>query len=174
MTTIIPQNNPAPSTKRNRIASVTLDSQSIVTSSTEIELERRRAIAGLIEEGEFALIQPAKEGPYTVHMSLEKGLLIMRVSCSDMPEGRVLAMTMSNIFQSLHDYRLMSDEFHRSARNGQIARMESIDAKRQALHEQATEILAQEFDQNIHMDRLTARRLFTLVYILHIKQSQNH
>lgn len=156
---------------RQGIAGVQLDIKSTVTSSTEIEIERRRAVTDLLEQNDFSLINPKKDASYNLVISVENGLFMFRANATQSNDQRMIAVPIGALFQSLTDYRALSDQFYAAARLGQIAQMEALDMQRRDLHDKAAEILMTETEQHIRMDLGTARRLFTLLYVLHVRQA---
>ena len=139
-------------TKPNRIVEVKLDSQSLGPGSTEIEIERHKTISDLLDENSFKLAEPASaEGPYKLHLRLTEDRLHMQVGCKD--------------------YSIVCDNFYKTAKAGEMHRLEAIDAGRRSIHDEAAELLAETLENKVILDKPTARRLFTLLYVLHIRNN---
>ena len=49
------------------------------------------------------------------------------------------------------------------------SQIEAIDMARRGLHDEGAETLQERMTEFVEMDRMTARRLFTLVCVLHIR-----
>ena len=67
------------------------------------------------------------------------------------------------------DYFLICDSYYKAIRGATPSRIEAIDMARRGLHDEGAEILREALNQKIALDRDTARRLFTLVCVLHIR-----
>ena len=69
----------------------------------------------------------------------------------------------------IKDYFIMCESFYTIARHGDIGKIEAVDMGRRAIHDEGAEILLQILEKYVKSDSLTARRLFTLICILHIR-----
>lgn len=159
----------APATKF-RIADVVLDGNSLTTRSTDIEMERHKAVSDLLAENSFELLSPAgTTGAYHLKLTLDADRLHLRVHCrgTDMTEN--LSVPLSPLKKYIHDYVILCDNFYKTAREGQIHRLEAIDAGRRSIHDEAAELLAESLQNKVNVDKLTARRLFSLLYVLHMR-----
>jgi uncharacterized protein (UPF0262 family) len=69
----------------------------------------------------------------------------------------------------MQDYTVLCDNFYKTARMGQIHQLEAIDAGRRSIHDEAALLLAETVENKVILDKPTARRLFSLIYVLHIR-----
>ncbi len=151
-----------------RIAKIVLDEKSVVRRNPDIEHERAVAIFDLIEENHFALTNGAA-GPYHLYLAIEDNRLALDVrSTSDAPIQRVL-LPLTPFRSVVKDYFLVCESYFAAIRTASPSRIEAIDMGRRALHNEGSELLRERLADSVTVDLNTARRLFTLVCVLHIK-----
>jgi uncharacterized protein (UPF0262 family) len=153
---------------RQRIAHVQLDEKTMVRRKAEVEHERNIAIYDLLEENYFA---PRGEfvGPYNLHLSLEDNRLQFDVRTED---GQPLVMVPLPLkaFQSIvKDYFMVCESYYSAIKKSTPSQIEAIDMGRRGLHNEGSELLKERLAAKVDVDFDTARRLFTLVCVLHIR-----
>jgi uncharacterized protein (UPF0262 family) len=67
------------------------------------------------------------------------------------------------------DYFLMCESYYQAIRTQSPSQIEAIDMGRRGLHNEGSELLMERLKTKIGMDFDTARRLFTLISVLHWK-----
>jgi uncharacterized protein (UPF0262 family) len=152
----------------NRIVDIRLDTGSIVRWSPEVEHERQVAIFDLLEGNHFRLEQSVA-GPYSVRLSLRGGTLIFEITGEDGSETVEVALPMRPIRGLIKDYFLICDSYFQAIKSASPSRIEAIDMGRRGLHNEGAEKLADALADKIAVDGETARRLFTLLCVLHIR-----
>ena len=153
--------------KTDRLISVTLDDASIGRGPPDIEHERSVAIYDLVEESTFAL--KAGPGPYHLVLSLSERRLIFDVRGVDSGPLITHALSLTPFRRIVKDYSLICDSYRQAIRSGAPSRIEAIDMARRGLHDEAGEIVRARLKGKVEVDRDTARRLFTLIYVLHLR-----
>ena len=149
----------------NRLISVTLDDASIGRAAPDIEHERAIAIYDLIEENSFALT--GHPGPYRLVLSLANRRLVFDVRSETDDKLVSHALSLTPFSKLVKDYFLICESYFQAIRSGSPARIEAIDMGRRGLHNEGSEILKERLKDKIEIDFDTARRLFTLVCVLH-------
>ncbi len=149
----------------SRLISVTLDETSIGRASPDIEHERAVAIYDLIEESHFALKE--RPGPYRLILLLSERRLIFDVRSDKGQPLMTHALSLTPFRQIVKDYFLISDSYRQAIRVGSPSRIEAIDMGRRALHNEGSEALRARLRGKVELDFDTARRLFTLICVLH-------
>ena len=71
----------------------------------------------------------------------------------------------------MKDYQLLVDSHIKAVEEGREARIQAIDMGRRGLHNEGAELMHRRLAGKIDIDFETARRLFTLVCVLHQKVS---
>ena len=155
-----------------RIIEVTLDERSILWRSAEIEQERQIAITDLLAHNRFApqRVHPdGYAGPYRVHLRVEEGRLVIDMRREDDSPLEMLVLGLARFRRHVRDYFAICDSYYRALRDATPAQIETIDMARRGIHNEAATLLEECLDGKIVLDFDTARRLFTLICVLHIK-----
>ena len=151
-----------------RLVAVTLDEKTIGRSNPDIEHERAVAIYDLIEENKFAPFGH-DGGPYALHLSLSDNRLVFDIRLED---GRPVVahhLSISRFRKIVKDYFLICDSYYAAIRTATPDRIEAIDMGRRGLHDEGSRILQDSIKRKLEIDFDTARRLFTLICVLHWK-----
>jgi uncharacterized protein (UPF0262 family) len=151
-----------------RIAKIVLDERSVVRRSADIEHERAVAIFDLLEENSFAL-KAGAAGPFHLHLGIEENRLVLDIrSTAEEPIERILVPILP--FRGIvKDYFLVCETYFSAIRTASPSRIEAIDMGRRALHNEGSELLRERLADRVTVDLNTARRLFTLLCVLHIR-----
>ena len=151
----------------NRLINITLDETSIKKRSKEAEHEKTVAIADLLDENVF---QPLcmKGGPYKLHLSIADGRLIFDINSEAGDKARA-ALSIAPLRGVIRDYFMICESYYEALKNVGACKLEAIDMGRRGVHNEGSEILQEVLKDRINVDFPTARRLFTLICVLHIK-----
>jgi uncharacterized protein (UPF0262 family) len=152
-----------------RIIDIELDERSSLKRNADIEQERRIAIFDLIEHNSFAVA--GHDGPYRVRLRVEEGRLAIELLCDERRIRTTIRMGLARFRRPIRDYFQICDSYFRAVRGDGGKGIEAIDMARRALHNEAAGLLQECLAGKVEMDFDTARRLFTLICVLHIKQS---
>jgi uncharacterized protein (UPF0262 family) len=153
---------------KHRIASLELDQKSIVRWSPQVEHERSVAIFDLLE-GNFFKLADGTEGPYDVVLSLRESNIVFTVTCAGRGEPVEIVLTTRAFRRVIKDYFMICDSYFQAIKGATPSRIESIDMARRGLHNEGSDILREALQGRVEIDHDTARRLFTLVCVLHIR-----
>jgi uncharacterized protein (UPF0262 family) len=156
------------SDRANRIAAITLDTKSIVRWSREVEHERDVAIFDLLEGNSFAL-KSGFLGPYRLRLSLRESTLVLEVASSDEVQQTEVSVPVRPLRRVIKDYFLVCDNYYQAIRGAPPSRIEAIDMARRGLHNEGSELLVEVLNSKVELDQGTARRLFTLICVLHVR-----
>ena len=155
-----------------RIIDIQLDEGTILWRSADIEQERRIAIFDLIEENHFAPQRATPDnyaGPYRVLLSVEEGRLVIQIKREDDSPFETLILGLARFRRPIRDYFAICDSYFQAIRQSTPAQIETVDMARRGIHNEAAELLKERLQGKIEIDFDTARRLFTLICVLHIK-----
>ena len=152
-----------------RIAEIHLEEERPPRRAPVVEHERAVAIYDLLEENRF---EPAGglSGPYAVYLKTIDNRLNFDIRGS--ADGRTLCrftLPMSPLRRIVKDYFMICETYHDAIRKATPARIETIDMARRGLHNEGAEQLRTLMADRVSIDENTARRLFTLVCVLHIR-----
>jgi uncharacterized protein (UPF0262 family) len=154
--------------KDARLVSITLDESSIGRSGPDIERERAVAIYDLIEQNSFC---PADHdgGPYALHLSMAENRLVFDIRLADGTPVSAHLLSMTPFRKIVKDYFMICDSYYAAIRTATPERIEAIDMGRRGLHDEGSTILVDRLKDKVTVDFDTARRLFTLICVLHWK-----
>ena len=150
----------------HRLASVELDARSLPAASAEIEHERRVAVFDLVEKNAF---EPAGAagGPYALKLSSQDGRLVFDVAGPGF--AKVHGLSMTPMTKVIRDYIDICDSYYEVLRGTDVGQIEAIDMGRRGLHNEGSDLLKSRLEGKVAIDHETARRLFTLICVLHIR-----
>ena len=149
---------------KQRLQSVVLDEASLASVSRDQEHERQVAIFDLLEANYF---EPAGAdgGPYALTIALIDNRLALDIVGPDYQHRHLLSLSP---FRSLiKDYQMLVDSHMLAVEEGREARLQAIDMGRRGLHNEGAQLLRERLAGKMAIDFATARRLFTLVCVLH-------
>lgn len=156
----------------HRIAHIELDEATIIWRSADVEQERRIAIYDLIEENSFKPLRAAERGatgPYRLTLAVADGRLALSIADAEDRLLEQLILGLARFRRSIKDYFAICDSYYQAIRKATAAEIETIDMARRAIHNRAAELLLETLEGKIATDFATARRLFTLICVLHIR-----
>jgi uncharacterized protein (UPF0262 family) len=157
-----------PESPRQRLVKITLDEGSIGRSSSDIEHERAVAIYDLLEDNSFAPVEHDR-GPYALHLSMTENRLVFDIRNEDGTPVMAHLFSLTPLRRIVKDYFLICDSYYKAIRTSTPSQIEAIDMGRRGLHNEGSELLMERLKEKIAVDFDTARRLFTLICVLHWK-----
>ncbi|CAN5128139.1 UPF0262 family protein [soil metagenome] len=155
-----------------RIIDIELDQRTILWRNADVEQERRIAIFDLLEDNRFAPLRPQPDGyagPYKVRLRVEEGRLALEIGRADGTPLEAIILGLARFRRPIRDYFAICDSYYQAIRNATPQQIETVDMARRAIHNEAAEVLKERLDGKVDVDFDTARRLFTLLCVLHIK-----
>jgi uncharacterized protein (UPF0262 family) len=158
----------APDKPSQRLVKITLDEGSIGRSSADIEHERAVAIYDLIEDNSFAPVDH-DGGPYVLHLSISENRLVFDIRREDGTPLMAHLLSLTPLRRIVKDYFLICDSYYKAIRTATPSQIEAIDMGRRGLHNEGSELLMERLKEKVEVDHDTARRLFTLICVLHWK-----
>ena len=155
--------------RTNRIVAVTLDEESIGRSGPDIEHERAIAIYDLVEENLFAPEGADGQGPFTLHLGITANRLMFDIRKEDGTPVVTHLLSLSPFRRIVKDYFMICDSYYNAIRTATPDKIEAIDMGRRGIHNDGSRILMERLKDKVAVDLDTARRLFTLICVLHWK-----
>jgi uncharacterized protein (UPF0262 family) len=155
-----------------RIIHIELDEATILWRNADIEQERRIAIFDLIEDNTFKPArsgQAGHEGPYRLRLSVVDGRLVLDIADEGGAPLETLILGLGRFRRSIRDYFAICESYYQAIRKATAQEIETIDMARRGVHNEAAEMLLERLDGKVATDFDTARRLFTLICVLHIR-----
>jgi uncharacterized protein (UPF0262 family) len=152
------------------LSHVELDDTGLPAPTAEIEHERRIAIFDLIEDNAFGLSNPeAPAGPYALTLSIKERRLVFDVTTQSGEPAAQFHLSLSPLRQVIKDYFQICESYYDAVKNLPPGQIEAIDMGRRGIHNEGSDQLQERLEGKIEVNTTTARRLFTLVCVLHFK-----
>jgi len=157
-------------TDTNRIAELILDDTGLPAPTPEVEQERKVAIFDLLEDNRFGLAdERAPDGPYRLDLSVVESRLVFDTYTENGDAAGAFHLSLSPFRQVIRDYFQICQSYFDAVKRLPPAQIEAIDMGRRGIHDEGARTLLERLDGKIETDMGTARRLFTLICVLHFK-----
>jgi uncharacterized protein (UPF0262 family) len=150
----------------SRLVDIELD-ESIGRSTPDVEHERAVPIFDLVEENSFKPVTDAGEGPYKLKLSLVESRLVFAISRENGEPVVTHILSLTPFRRIVKDYYMICESYYDAIRSSSPGQIEAIDMGRRGLHNEGSQTLMDRLAGKIEVDFDTARRLFTLVCVLH-------
>lgn len=156
----------------NRIAKIEIDDTGMAAPTPEIEQERKVAIFDLLEENSFAPVARGDvvppEGPYALELSIRDKRLVVAISTEASGEtAGEFHLSLGPFRQVVKDYYAICESYFDAVKNMPPAQIETIDMARRGIHGEGARVVQERLEGKAEIDEATARRLFTLICVLH-------
>ena len=155
----------------NRICQIEIDETGLARPTPEIEQERRVAIYDLLEENSFT---PSRrpdrempEGPYRVLLAIREGRLVFDIATETNEKAAEFHLSLGPFRQVVKDYFQICESYFDAVKRLPPSQIEAIDMARRGIHNEGASILQDRLTGKADVDTDTARRLFTLICVLH-------
>lgn len=150
---------------------VALAGEALTRLNPLLDADRAQAVADLEFENQFQLCGTSERagapGPYVLHLSVQEGRLVFDVRDAADEPLQMLVLALGPFRGLIKDYQLLVDSHMLAVEEGREQRIQAIDMGRRGLHNEGAALLRERLDGKASIDHETARRLFTLVCVLH-------
>ena len=154
--------------KHSRIVNVTIAEDGIVRYNPDVEKERLVAVYDLLEANHFDPVGDIT-GPYCLRLALKDNRLVFDIRSEEDHALAEVALPLRPFRKLVKDYFTVCDSYYDAIKTASPSRIEAIDVGRRSLHDEGSERLRDGLAGKIDIDFETARRLFTLICVLHIR-----
>ena len=158
---------PVPDPKA-KIVGISLDERSVVRRAADIEHERAVAIFDLLEENVFRHLGGI-DGPFHLQLSVEENRLSLDLQTPEREHLDRITLPLSGFRKIVRDYFMVCESYFQAIRKSSPSQIEAIDMGRRGLHNEGSVMLRERLADKVELDHNTARRLFTLICVLHIR-----
>jgi len=153
-----------------RLHRVVLDGEAPTSLAACIMADRDQAVADLACENHFQLLgADGAPGPYVLHLMIRDGRLVFDVRTQGDAPLIAIGLALGPFRGLIKDYQMLVDSYVTAVQEGREARIQAIDMGRRSLHNEGAALMRERLAGKIEIDHDTARRLFTLVCVLHQK-----
>ena len=152
----------------SRLAAVTLDEASLGRTNDDVEHERRVAIYDLLEGNSFRPVGH-DGGPYALQLGISGNRLVFDIRLTDSSPVIAHMLSLAPFRRVVKDYFVVCDSYYAAIRTATPDRIEALDMARRGLHDEGSRLVMERLKRKVDIDFDTARRLFTLISVLHWK-----
>ena len=156
----------------DRIAEIALDESTVLRRGADVEREREAALRDLVEESRFVPLRAVangQAGPWSLHLSVPDGRLALALRDGEGNDAGTIGLGLARFRRVVREYFAICDSYYKALRKASATELETLDMARRAIHDRATRQLLEALEGKVETDFATARRLFTLICVLHIK-----
>ena len=155
----------APASPPQSLSRVVLKGEALTRLSPVQEADQAQAVADLQASNSFT---PAGLlGPFVLHLSVFEGRLVFDVRDAEDAPLTAIGLALGPFRGLLKDYQMLIDSHMQAIEEGRGERIQAIDMGRRGLHNEGAALLTERLAGKVEIDHETARRLFTLVCVLH-------
>jgi uncharacterized protein (UPF0262 family) len=154
--------------EKQRIVKIFLDEKSLVRRAAHVEHERKVAVYDLLEDNHFAPVGDDL-GPYTLHLGIENNRLVFDIRTEGGDKLDWFTLPLNSFRKIVKDYFIVCESYFEAIKTAPPSRIEALDMGRRGLHNEGSDILRDRLEGRVDIDKRTARRLFTLICVLHIR-----
>jgi len=155
----------------NRISHIEIDETGLAAPTPEIEQERRVAIFDLLEDNTFGLPprdgKAIPDGPYQLTLAIRERRLVFEVATEDGEKVGEVHLSLGPFRQVVKDYFQICESYFDAVKRLPPSQIEAIDMARRGIHNEGARVLQERLEGKALVDIDTARRLFTLICVLH-------
>lgn len=155
----------------NRISHIDLDDSALPPPTPEIEQERKVALFDLLEDNSFTPAsrddRAVPEGPYRLGLSIRDRRLVFAISTETQDEAGEFHLSLGPFRQVVKDYFQICESYFEAVKTLPPSQIETIDMARRGIHNEGARVLQERLEGKAEVDIDTARRLFTLICVLH-------
>ena len=154
--------------RKHYITNIYLDEKSVTRRAAHVVHERNVAVYDLLDENYFKP-KGGPNGPFDLHLSIEENRLIFNILLENGDLIDRITLPLNSFRRIVKDYFMICESYFEAIKMAPPSRIEALDMGRRGLHNEGSEILRDRLVGKVDIDTRTARGLFTLICVLHIK-----
>ena len=155
----------------SRIVHIEIDDSALPPPTPEIEQERRVAIFDLLEDNSFVVPgregSETPEGPFRLLLAIRDRLLVFDIRTEADEPAAEFRLSLGPFRQVVKDYYQICASYFDAVKRLPASQIEAIDMARRGIHNEGARVLQERLEGKADVDIDTARRLFTLICVLH-------
>lgn len=155
----------------SRLSQIEIDDSGLPAPTPEIEQERKVAIFDLLEDNSFTLPprdgRAIPDGPYRLNLAIRDKRLVFDLATEDAREVGEFHLSLGPFRQTVKDYFQICESYFDAVKKLPPSQIEAIDMARRGIHNEGARVLQERLEGKADIDIDTARRLFTLICVLH-------
>ncbi len=156
----------------DRIAAISLDEATVLRRGEDVDREREAALRDLIADSRFVPLRAAAQGhrgPWSLHLAVPDGRLRIDLRDAEGNQAGAVTLGLARFRREVREYFAICDSYYKNLHQSSARELETVDMARRAIHDRGARQLTEALEGKVELDFATARRLFTLICVLHIK-----
>ncbi len=154
-----------------RLCHIEIDDTGLTPPTPEIAQERKVAIFDLLEDNSFVLPardgREAPDGPYRLGLSIRDRRLVFDIRTETDDPAAEFHLSLGPFRQVVKDYFQICESYFDAVKKLPPSQIEAIDMARRGIHNEGARVVQERLEGKAEIDIDTARRLFTLICVLH-------
>ena len=155
----------------DKLCEIEIDDSALPPPTPEIEQERRVAIFDLLEDNHFVLParddRAAPDGPFKLLLAIRERRLVFDLKTQSEAPAAEFHLSLGPFRQVVKDYFQICESYFDAVKRLPPSQIEAIDMARRGIHNEGARVLQERLEGKAEVDIDTARRLFTLICVLH-------
>lgn len=156
----------------DRIEAITLDESTVLARGPEVEQERAAALGDLVVDSRFRplrAVEAGHSGPWSLDLAVVEGRLALGLRDGEGAAAGTIALGLARFKRVVREYFAICDSYYKALRKASAGELETLDMARRGIHDRGSRYLLDALEGKVETDFDTARRLFTLICVLHIR-----
>lgn len=155
----------------SHLVHIEIDDSNLPPPTPEIEQERKVAIFDLLEENSFSL--PDRDGittppgPFKLALAIRDRRLVFDLTTETGDKAGEFHLSLGPFRQVVKDYFQICESYFDAVKKLPPSQIEAIDMGRRGIHNEGARVVQERLEGKAAIDTDTARRLFTLICVLH-------
>lgn len=155
----------------SKLVAIKIDDRGLTAPTPEIEQERKVAIFDLLEDNSFTLPErddrDVPKGPFKLLLCIKERRLVFDLSNEADVTQAEFHLSLGPFRQVVKDYFQICESYFDAVKQMAPGQIEAIDMARRGIHNEGARVLQERLEGKADVDLDTARRLFTLICVLH-------
>ena len=149
-----------------KLISININQDDFNLPTAEVLQEQNLAIYDLKQNNFFQLVGFETFNDFGLNISLKGNSLVLEVSTENGDILKIFFLSLTPLRQIINDYYTICESYFNAVKQLPIDKIEAIDMGRKGIHNEGARVIIERLEGRIKTDIETARRIFTLVYVL--------
>lgn len=149
-----------------KLISININQDDFNLPTPEVLQEQNLAIFDLKQNNFFQLVGFETINDFGLNISLKDNSLVLEVSTENGDILKIFFLSLTPLRQIINDYYTICESYFNAVKQLPIDKIEAIDMGRKGIHNEGAKVIIERLEGRVKIDMETARRIFTLVYVL--------
>ena len=150
----------------SKLISISIKQDDFNLPTPEVLQEQDLAIYDLEHSNFFQLIGYESFDQFKLNISLKDNSLVLEIRSDRDEILKTYFLSLTPLRQIINDYHTICESYFSAVKQLPLDKIEAIDMGRKGIHNEGARVITERLEGRIKIDVDTARRIFTLVYVL--------